>query len=145
VYAVSAAPAVSRQLRTEKKDEGASASKPRVLVVDDEPIIRELLVQHLADEGFVAESASTIVQAHALVRQQRPDAIVLDLMLPARSGWDFLRERETDPDLSGIPVLVVSAATQARLVEAGHLGADALLSKPFDLDELTAVLHSFVR
>lgn len=136
-------PAASRQLRALAQT--ANASRPRVLVVDDEPIIRELLEQHLVDEGFVAESAGTIGEAHACIRQQRPDAIVLDLMLPARSGWDFLSDRATDVDLAAIPVLVVSAATQARLDDARHLGADALLSKPFDLDDLTAALYSFVR
>lgn len=143
MYSVTARRTLSRLQRS--AEQGAGAFSPRVLVVDDEPIIRELLEQHLLDEGFVARSAGTIAAAYAIIRQQRPDAIVLDLMLPARSGWDFLRDRATDPDLSTIPVLVISAAAHARLDDAGHLGADALLSKPFDLDELTAVLHNFVR
>jgi CheY-like chemotaxis protein len=65
-------------------------------------------------------------------------------MLPGRSGWDFLRDRQADPLLASIPVLVVSAAPRERLAEAQALGADAFLSKPFDLDVLSAVVQTVV-
>ena len=70
--------------------------------------------------------------------------IVLDLMLPGRSGWDFLRERSATAQLAAIPVLVISAAPHALLLEAKELGADAFLSKPFDLDALSTLVRSFV-
>ena len=117
---------------------------PRVLVIDDEPIIRELLVEHIGDEGYIVDSARTIAQARAYMRLRRPDLIVLDLMLPGNTGWDFLRERQADPLLTAIPVVVISAAPRERLDLATELGADALLSKPFDLGEVTALVRRFV-
>ena len=117
---------------------------PRVLVIDDERIIRELLVEHIADDGYAVDSAQTIIEARARMRVARPDLIVLDLMLPDQTGWDFLRERLLDPLLSAIPVVVISAATRERLELASQLGANALLSKPFDLSDVTALVRSYV-
>jgi CheY-like chemotaxis protein len=65
-------------------------------------------------------------------------------MLPDKTGWAFLRERQLDPVLSAIPVVVISAATRERLEQAGQLGADALLSKPFDLSDVTQVVRQFL-
>jgi CheY-like chemotaxis protein len=115
-----------------------------VLVIDDEQLIRELLVEHLADEGFGVESTETIARATVRIAQQRPDAIVLDLMLPDRTGWQFLRDRRNDPLLAAIPVMVISAAPADRMLLATQLGANALLGKPFDLDQVTRVLNSIV-
>jgi len=120
-------------------------SRPRVLVIDDERIIRELLVEHLTEEGFGVDAADTIARGRVCMRESgRPDVIVLDLMLPERTGWEFLRDRRENPLLARIPVVVISATTPDRLVLAAQLGADAQLSKPFDLDQLTEVVRSFV-
>jgi DNA-binding response OmpR family regulator len=116
-----------------------------VLVVEDDYMIGELLVEHLAGEGFESCVTSSIEGAMAQIERERPALIVLDLMLPGRSGWDFLRERGSVPALSEIPVLVISAAPEARLLEAMALGADAFLSKPFDLDVLSAMVGSLAR
>jgi DNA-binding response OmpR family regulator len=116
-----------------------------VLVVEDDYMIGELLVEHLAGEGFESCVASSIEDALVQIERERPALIVLDLMLPGRSGWDFLRERGPVPALSSIPVLVISAAPEARLLEAMALGADAFLSKPFDLDVLSAMVGSLAR
>jgi CheY-like chemotaxis protein len=117
---------------------------PRVLVVDDDQPIRELLTEYLTDEGFGVDSAVTIPQAQACIAQHTPDLILLDLMLPGRTGWEFLRQRRGDPLLSRIPVLVISAVPPDRLSSARDLGADAALSKPFDLEVVSALAHSFV-
>jgi DNA-binding response OmpR family regulator len=113
-----------------------------LLIVEDDYMIRELLVEHLGGEGFETQVAATIDEAMAQIELKRPSMIVLDLMLPGRSGWDFLRERSPEPTLASIPVLVISAAPEARLLEAMALGADAFLSKPFDLDVLTTMVGS---
>jgi CheY-like chemotaxis protein len=117
----------------------------RVLVIDDERIIRELLVEHLSDEGYVVDAAQTIAEARARIAVARPELIVLDLMLPDHTGWDFLRARQLDPPLLRIPVVVISAATRERMEQAAELGADALLSKPFDLSDVSALVHRFAR
>ena len=117
----------------------------RVLVIEDEPLIRDLIVEHLADQGIEPEPAGSIAEARARLAIDPPALIMLDLMLPGQSGLDLLRERTTDPLLAGIPVLVVSAAAQDSLLEAKRLGADAFLSKPFDLQALSALVASLIR
>jgi DNA-binding response OmpR family regulator len=116
----------------------------RVLVVEDDPNIRELLRTHLNGAQCVTDLAADIPEAMRHIRQRRPDLILLDLMLPRQSGWTFLQRRRADKHLAQIPVLVVSAAPQDRLQEAKDLGASAFLSKPFDLDVLSALIRSLV-
>ena len=124
---------------------GSGAHPPaQVLVVEDEPIIRDLLVEHLAERGFQPHPAGSIAEARARIAAQRPSLIMLDLMLPGESGWAFLRERRTDPQLAAIPVLVISAAGQDRLLEAKELGGDAFVSKPFDLGVLSVMARTLV-
>jgi DNA-binding response OmpR family regulator len=120
------------------------ARPARVLVVEDERVIRELLVEHLAEDGFQPQAAASIAEARARLAAEQPSLILLDLMLPGESGAAFLRERGSDPRLASIPVLVISAAGQDQLLEAKELGGDAFLSKPFDLAVLSAVIRSFV-
>jgi DNA-binding response OmpR family regulator len=125
----------------------AAAEAPgpaRVLVVEDEPLIRELLVEHLVDEGFQPQAAGSIAEARARLAVEMPSLILLDLMLPGESGTTFLRDRRTNSRLASVPVLVISAAGQDRLLEARELGGDAFLSKPFDLNVLSAVVRSLV-
>jgi DNA-binding response OmpR family regulator len=124
---------------------GGAQEASRVLVVEDDRPIRDLIVEYLADEGFAPEAAGSISEARARIAAARPALILLDLMLPGHSGWVFLQERGNDPLLAGLPVLVVSAAPPDRLREAKQLGADAFLSKPFDVDALGALVRSFVR
>ena len=131
--------------RPQPPGRGRPAAPARILLIEDERAIRGLLVEHLASEGYALDEAGSIDEARAHLASRQPTHIVLDLMLPGRSGWDFLRERQRDQHLASIPVLVVSAAPQARLVEAKQLGADAFLSKPIDLDVLSAVLRSLAR
>ena len=119
-------------------------ARTRILVVEDEAPIREILVDYLRDEGYTVDQASTIARAEQCIAVALPDLLLLDLMLPGRSGWDFLRDRRHDPALANIRVLALSAAPRNLLLEAKELGADAFLSKPFDLDVLSAMVQSFV-
>ena len=103
-----------------------------MLVVDDDPDIRELLFTALEDEGFEAVPAGNGQEALAIIRTFRPDVIVLDLMMPVMDGWTFakrLRERDD------IPIVVLSAATDLAR-HAKTIGAAAVIAKPFDLDQL---------
>jgi DNA-binding response OmpR family regulator len=116
----------------------------RVLVVEDERPIRELIVEHLREEGFQTVAVESVPEAHASIAELRPALVVLDLMLPGSSGFTFLQRRLDDMQLATLPVLVLSAAPPDKLLEAKELGADAFLSKPFDLDALSALVRSFV-
>ena len=118
----------------------------RVLVVEDDPDLSRLMATHLASEGYDVARASEAAAALELVGAGCVDVVVLDLMLPRISGDGLLvrlREREGTRDL---PVIVVSAkdAVWTR-VDLLRLGADAYLTKPFDLDELTARIEALLR
>jgi DNA-binding response OmpR family regulator len=122
----------------------AQNKEQRVLIVEDDRPIRDLVVEHLGDEGFLTLPVESIPEAHSAIAEHRPALVVLDLMLPGLSGFTFLEQRKDDPALATLPVLVLSAAPPDKLLEAKLLGADAFLSKPFDLDALTALVRSFV-
>ena len=104
----------------------------RVLVVDDDPSIRELLSTALEEDGYEVVPAVNGQDALAVCERWRPDVIVLDLMMPVMDGWTFakrLRERDE------IPIVVLSAATDLAR-HAKTIGAAAVIGKPFDLDQL---------
>ena len=122
-----------------------SSRRPSVLVIEDEHAIRVMLHEHLDHEGYAVETVDSIAEGLERIANHQPDVILLDLMLPRLDGWTFLRQRQDDPALTTIPVLVISAAPQQRLLEAKELGADAFLSKPFDLGVLNALVRSFAR
>jgi DNA-binding response OmpR family regulator len=121
----------------------AAVRAARILVVEDNFRIGEVIAEHLGTRGLVVDVVTALDDAVAYIWREPPDLILLDLMLPGRSGWEFLRQRQQDATLSAIPVLVVSAAPQDRLIKAKELGADGFLSKPFDFDVLTALVRSF--
>ena len=83
-------------------------------------------------------------EALDLMRSQRPDVVVLDLMMPMVSGWDVLRERQSDPELSTIPVILISASRDAEIANAVDKGICAFLPKPFDIAALAALVQSCV-
>jgi DNA-binding response OmpR family regulator len=108
-------------------------------VVEDESPIRDLPTDSLEEEGYGLEAAASVEEAELRIAEEPPDLILLDLRLPGRSGWDFLRQRHDHPKLAAIPVLVVSAVD--RLLEDKEL--DSFLSKPFNLDILSALVRSY--
>ncbi|HVC33923.1 MAG TPA: response regulator [Chloroflexota bacterium] len=111
--------------------------KARVLVVDDDPSIREMLSDFLAMEGYEVETAADGSEGLRAVEESSPSVIVLDMRMPVLDGWGFARElRERGIKL---PILVVTAAQSPRRW-AEEIGADGYLAKPFDLiDLLTAI------
>jgi CheY-like chemotaxis protein len=108
------------------------SSAPSVLVVEDDPDIRETLSEVLSAEGYDVTAAANGREAlDKLGVMHRPCMILLDLMMPVMNGWEFLRAIEQSADLSSIPVTVVSAA--------GHgvpIGGTRFIRKPIDLDLL---------
>jgi DNA-binding response OmpR family regulator len=111
----------------------AKVAGKRVLVVDDDPDIRELLFTALEDEGFEVVPAGNGQEALAIIKTFRPDVIVLDLMMPVMDGWQFAAElRALDED---IPLVLLSAARDLK-THAKALSAADIIEKPFDLSEL---------
>jgi DNA-binding response OmpR family regulator len=116
--------------------------RPLVLVVDDAEHIRELIRVILRDQA-VAE-AENGEEGLLLVRALRPDVVILDVMLPLRSGLEVLAEIRADPELASIPVLVITAQPTTR-DEALAAGADAYFEKPFDPVALAAAVQEVLR
>ena len=113
--------------------------RPRVLVVDDEAPLRELIVVTLGD-GFLCEEVSDGETALARLRESPPDLVFLDVMLPGLGGIDVLKEIRADPALSDVGVVVVSAwQAQADVAAALESGADSFLPKPFLVEELLSI------
>jgi DNA-binding response OmpR family regulator len=107
----------------------------RVLVVDGEPMVRETLGQVLIEEGYVVDLAVDGASALAAVRAAKPDAILLDLMMPGMNGRQFLQALRDDPDYRRVPVLIMTAVHGLN-VNLATLGASEVVEKPFDVDEL---------
>lgn len=105
-----------------------------VLICDDEPMLRELVRASL-NVGYRFAEANDGIVALELIRELTPDAVILDLMLPRRSGLDVLADLRMDERLRNIPVLVVSAWPEKREA-ALEAGAYDFVTKPFDPDEL---------
>ncbi|HEX2221353.1 MAG TPA: response regulator [Candidatus Limnocylindria bacterium] len=112
-----------------------------LLVVDDEPEIRALLTDLLVDTGHKVYSVPDGAEALETLRSAPPPcAIILDLMLPRVNGWQVLRTLRADHDLADIPVIVLSAHSDAVSV-AREYDVDVALSKPFDPSELLTVVQ----
>ena len=117
-----------------------SASAGSVLVVEDDPEVRDVLEELLAMEGFSVESA--VDGAEALARIQgglRPAVILLDSMMPRMNGAEFLRARELDPELLATPVYLISASGDFDGTSSRYR-IQGFLRKPFDPDQLLAVV-----
>src|SRR5262249_14850352 len=105
------------------------SSAPRVLVVDDEPQILRALTTNLRGAGYEVEPAATAEEALAAAALREPEAVILDLVLPDRSGTEVTRELRT---WSGVPVIVLSAVgDEDEKVAALDAGADDYVTKPF--------------
>jgi DNA-binding response OmpR family regulator len=109
----------------------------RILIVDDDPAIRGLLVELLTDEGYDTLEAANGMEAVALAQHAAPDLVLMDLMLPILDGTVATRTLKSAERTSGIPIIAMSAGANLRL-HADALPADGVLAKPFDLDELLA-------
>jgi len=118
----------------------------RILVVDDEVDILELLRFNLQKEGYGVECADTGEQAVGKARQMQPDLIVLDLMLPGIGGLSVCRILKEDPDTSGIPIVMLTAKTEDEDIVAGlRLGADDYVTKPFSVKVLLERVRAVLR
>lgn len=119
----------------------------RILVVDDDPALRELLSAYLTDTGFVVDLAGDGAGMRRAIEQARPDAIVLDLMLPGEDGLMLTRMlRAQAGAAAAIPVLILSArGEETDRVVGLEMGADDYLAKPFSPRELLARLRALLR
>ena len=122
----------------------------RLLVVDDEPTVKELLSATLRFSGFTVSSAENGRQALESFRNDPPDLVLLDIMLPDMDGFEVIRRLRTLPRGGGrpgpVPVLFLTARdTTADKINGLRLGGDDYVTKPFDLEELLARIRAILR
>ena len=110
-----------------------------MLVVEDDPDLRDAIICALHDHGYAALSAPDGAAALRMLDAMTPDAILLDLMMPEMDGFEFLAARAERPDLAGIPVVIASGAPPER--ELASSTWTEFVSKPYDLPTLIATLE----
>ncbi len=110
-----------------------------MLVVDDDAAVRGLLAKTLEKEGYRVIAAGNGVEALALAREHRPQAITLDVLMPQMDGWGALKELKADAGLRDIPVIMVTVLNERGM--AIPLGAADFVTKPVDRQRLTAILR----
>ncbi len=111
---------------------------PRILIVDDEPAVADLIEAVLKEEGYTVAIARDGVQGLALAREWNPDLILMDVMLPGIDGGTAIRRLKGDPATAAIPIVAMSAGRTIRRHTGDLGGADGALAKPFDIDALLA-------
>ena len=122
----------------------ASGRRKRVLVVDDDDATREAVRTILELSDYQVDTATDGAEALEKVRANRPDAVLLDLMMPVMDGWTFMEACRNDPACVKLPVLVLSAARNAS-ESAAMLGTRGCVLKPFDIRELLDAVEEQVK
>ncbi|MBI2187145.1 MAG: response regulator [Acidobacteria bacterium] len=118
----------------------AGRAHPTILIVEDDPRARDLLTTHLTREGYDVVHAADGAEGVRKARESRPFAIVLDILLPLKSGWDVLSELKASPATTSIPVVIVSVVDDE--LRGFSLGAAAYLTKPVSRVELIAAVRN---
>ena len=113
----------------------------KILLVDDEPSMVQLVRRRLEEEGYQVVIAVDGQEAVDKARTERPDLIVLDVMLPKLMGFSVCARLKTDPQYARIPIILLTAKSQTKDEELGRTaGADAYIRKPFESKELLAAI-----
>ena len=119
---------------------------PTILVVDDDPAIREMIRLTLAHAGYVVQEAGNALDARQAIAGHTPDLVLLDWMLPGQSGFEFARALQRDSVHRKIPVIMLTARDQEEdKVAALEAGADDYVAKPFSVSELLARIKAVLR
>jgi DNA-binding response OmpR family regulator len=118
----------------------------RILVVEDEPDVAEMIRYNLGREGYEVRLAANGTDALRQAREARPDVILLDIMVPQLNGWEICRRLKHDPETAAIPVIMVTGrAEEGDKVLGFEMGADDYVTKPFSPRELLARVRAVAR
>jgi two-component system alkaline phosphatase synthesis response regulator PhoP len=116
-----------------------------ILVVDDDPEIVTMLSTRLTKRGYKVSTANDGHSALELAKKEQPDLMLLDVMMPGKSGWEVARALKQDPTTQGIKIVMVTAiGEQVNEITSPLYGADAHIDKPFEFDRLEKVIISLV-
>lgn len=119
---------------------------PTILIIDDEEDIRQMISDKLVTEGFDILPAENGLEGFEKAKKERPDLVVLDLMMPDRDGFAVCRDFRSDQKTKRIPILMLTALTTTeKTIEGLEAGADDYMTKPFSPKELTLRIRSILR
>jgi DNA-binding response OmpR family regulator len=121
-------------------------TEPHILYIEDERPVFELVRQALKLAGFQVIGAENGRRGLELMRQRKPDLVLLDLMMPEFNGWDVYRAMKEDDTLADIPVIVVTAKIpqRDRILVEGLPPVDDYITKPFDVEQLIRSVQTFL-
>ena len=123
-----------------------TTAKDKILIVEDEGAIRDMLGYALMKAGFLCEEAADTEAARSTLKAERPDLILLDWMLPGMSGIDYARRLKSAPETRDIPIIMLTAkGEEADKVRGLETGADDYITKPFSTRELVARVRAVLR
>lgn len=117
----------------------------QVLLVDDEPGLREAVQAYLEDSGFAVDVAGNAQEGWQLLQQKLPDLVISDVMMPQVDGYQFLKQMREDARFKSLPVVFLTArGMTSDRIQGYQAGCDAYLPKPFDPDELVAIVENLL-
>ncbi len=117
----------------------------QLLLVDDEPGLREAVKDYLQESGFNVQVASNAREGWELVQKDTPDLVISDVMMPQVDGYQFLKQLRDDPRFKTLPVVFLTAKGMTTdRIQGYQAGVDAYISKPFDPDELVAIVENLL-
>jgi DNA-binding response OmpR family regulator len=117
----------------------------KIMVVDDEPYIARVIKFKLEQEGYNVISANDGQTGLQKIREEKPDLVLLDVMMPGLSGYDVCQQLKQDPALAGIPVVILTAKGQERDREQGlNMGASDYITKPFSPNRLLDLVKNMI-
>lgn len=117
----------------------------QLLLVDDEPGLRQAVQAYLEDDGFTVHAASNAQEGWDLLQRMSPDLVISDIMMPQVDGYQFLKQLREDARFQSLPVVFLTArGMTSDRIQGYNAGCDAYLSKPFDPDELVAIVSNLL-
>ena len=123
-----------------------SFMKSKILIVEDEPAIREMLGCALTKKGYALREAADVEQARSILDKDKPDLMLLDWMLPGMSGAAYARRVRQDPETRSLPIIMLTArGLEADKVRGLDAGIDDYITKPFSTEELLARIRAVLR
>jgi len=118
----------------------------KIIIVEDQPDVADLLEEMLGIDGYLVTKIHSSTGALSVIQAEKPDVVLLDIMMPDISGLEVLRFMRREPDMQGTPVVIVSARTLPEDIRTGlDAGATAYLTKPVDVNKLRETVARVIR
>lgn len=113
-----------------------------VLVVEDEAYLCDLIGDVIESEGHTARKASNGLEALELMKQRKPQLVLLDMMMPIMDGWEFMQALKANPQWDGVPIVIITAIYDVKRTQE-QTGARTVITKPFDIDQIAEIVRLY--